>query len=685
MARAETEQLVVQLEARIRDFERNMQRANRTANRQFGQVERRAQQNATRLQQTMGRATAGISGQFAAMGRSMAGAFGVGLGAAGITMMARSALQTADAIGKMADRAGTGVEAFQRLAFAADLAGVSKEQLTTSLGMLNRRMAEGVVQGADTEDALLRIADRVQNATTAAERARIANEAFGRSGQQLLPFLQQGRDGIEALTREAERLGLVLDEKTIRQAEALNDELSRMMAVARTNIQGGILSGLVRDSEGLRSAYSDPQFQQGLRAFGQFIGESLGFLVRNADTIIRVMRALAAVYIGAKVGSAIGGRRGAMIGGAVGAGAAGLAELLRESADEVEEAVGRLDRSLSSLGDLGDLGGGTTGADPLAPLRNATRDARFELELLQSDLDDFSKDIARSLKGFGIIDSLDDLTPTAEVEEYALAVRRLRNEQEAQAAGEADQARAADIWRATRTEAEQYEETLRELIRLRQQGHLDEETYARAVQQAQEGLKSATEETSEAIEGFGRIASSAFEDAVIGGNKLREVVQGLAEDIARLMLRQAVTQPLTAAITGWLGGLFAAQGAAFSRGDVVPMARGGTGSGGILKRPTAFPMRSGGLAIGGELADEAILPLRRLPSGELGVGAAGGGKPVVNFAPVVQINVDRPSVQSEEDSARLAQTLAKHVDSALDAKVHQFVRRQMKPGGMLNL
>ena len=40
----EAEQLVVSLEARIREFERNMQRAQRTANDNFRGIERRARQ-----------------------------------------------------------------------------------------------------------------------------------------------------------------------------------------------------------------------------------------------------------------------------------------------------------------------------------------------------------------------------------------------------------------------------------------------------------------------------------------------------------------------------------------------------------------------------------------------------------------------------------------------------------------
>lgn len=69
-----------------------------------------------------------------------------------------------------------------------------------------------------------------------------------------------------------------------------------------------------------------------------------------------------------------------------------------------------------------------------------------------------------------------------------------------------------------------------------------------------------------------------------------------------------------------LGG--AAYGAVFEGGNVIPFARGG-----VVDRPTLFPMARG-MGLMGEAGPEAVLPLRRLPSGRLGVetpGSSPGG------------------------------------------------------------
>lgn len=82
----------------------------------------------------------------------------------------------------------------------------------------------------------------------------------------------------------------------------------------------------------------------------------------------------------------------------------------------------------------------------------------------------------------------------------------------------------------------------------------------------------------------------------------------------------------------WLG---SAHGNVFSAGQLVPFAQGG-----IVNRPTVFP-----LGVMGENGSEAIMPLARTRTGDLGVKTVGGGK---GAGPVTVINIsaiDGPSVE----------------------------------------
>lgn len=76
----------------------------------------------------------------------------------------------------------------------------------------------------------------------------------------------------------------------------------------------------------------------------------------------------------------------------------------------------------------------------------------------------------------------------------------------------------------------------------------------------------------------------------------------------------------SAFIAGGGVGLFA-KGGAFQNGNVIPFARGG-----IVSQPTIFPMANG-MGLMGEAGPEAVMPLRRLPNGRLGVEAANVNHP----------------------------------------------------------
>lgn len=176
---------------------------------------------------------------------------------------------------------------------------------------------------------------------------------------------------------------------------------------------------------------------------------------------------------------------------------------------------------------------------------------------------------------------------------------------------------------------------------------------------------------------LGLTFQSAFEDAIVRGKKFGDVLKGIGEDIARLIVRFTITIPLARALSetverifsggsggkssglgGLLGGIgdglgsalsnlfgggggqvvigantgIYARGGVFDRGaEVIPFARGGA----IVDRPTMFDMRGGRLGLMGEAGPEAIMPLERGPDGSLGVRGGGGGGMVVNFAPVI--------------------------------------------------
>ena len=76
----------------------------------------------------------------------------------------------------------------------------------------------------------------------------------------------------------------------------------------------------------------------------------------------------------------------------------------------------------------------------------------------------------------------------------------------------------------------------------------------------------------------------------------------------------------------WIGGLFAANGAAFTASGVKAFAKGGAFSNSIVRQPTLFRFADG-VGMMGEAGEEAIMPLARDSQGRLGVRYEGREAP----------------------------------------------------------
>lgn len=269
---------------------------------------------------------------------------------------------------------------------------------------------------------------------------------------------------------------------------------------------------------------------------------------------------------------------------------------------------------------------------------------------------------------------------------------------------EAARSEAERIVERTRTPEERFGAEVARLNELLSGGFIDEETFARAVRMGREEFERLTDQERDAeraAQDFANVIGKAFEDAVIQGNDLRAVMVGLLEDIERIILRVTVTKPLenflTGALSGAVGGLFGGRGGGVTEFNVGSGAGGFGGrfaadgavydrsgevqffaSGGVVDRPTAFRFASGA-GVMGEAGPEAILPLKRLPGGELGVQAESGGEIVVHFAPVTNIDARGSDPESIARLQRMLDVRDRQLEDKLLVKVADARQRG---GGM---
>ena len=174
---------------------------------------------------------------------------------------------------------------------------------------------------------------------------------------------------------------------------------------------------------------------------------------------------------------------------------------------------------------------------------------------------------------------------------------------------------------------------------------------------------------------FTRLEDSLFEFIKKGKFEFSKFTQAILDDLTKIIIRASIVQPLAQGILGGFGGgatagtsitttgtgsdfaSYSAKGNSFSSGQIQAFA-----SGGIVDKPTMFGFGSGKTGLMGEAGSEAILPLKRGPSGDLGVQASQSN---------VQVNIinNAPNVETETRESQNA-----HGDKVLDVLIISKVK-----------
>lgn len=202
----------------------------------------------------MGKVSKGIKGMASTMKAAAAGFVAAGAAVtAVIGKMVTDWARAGDEVAKMAKRTGFAAESLSELKYAADISGTSLDAIEKSVKRMAKTItdaSEGMATyiraferiGLKAED-LIGLApekqfDKIAMAIARLEdptlKAATAQDIFGRSGQELLPLLEEGAEGIKKLREEAHTLGVVFDEEAAVKAEKLSDSLTKL----NTSIKG---------------------------------------------------------------------------------------------------------------------------------------------------------------------------------------------------------------------------------------------------------------------------------------------------------------------------------------------------------------------------------------------------------------------------------------------------------------
>lgn len=548
---------------------------------------------------------------------SVVGALGVGLSAAGFAAFAKQGIDAADALNDMSDRTGVAVKTLAEYKLAATLADTSLEslakgvqKLTLSIGQAEaggKAQAEALktlgITARDPQQAFEQLADAVANSNDPIRTNAALNDLLGRSYTELLPLLQGGAQGLRDSAAASESYAEAMV-RLAPEAARINDQLDILKfnaSAAATSILAELVPSLNEYIAVGREVVNNGTLLDKVRFFA---------LGNASDEIVdRVRNNLKA--------------------------SAEMMEKLRGSA-----ARANAEAATASTINLPDK--------TKKPGKEIDRDALFAEEIAAA-----WKQADAELERY-----LDDLAFMADVDAAQLGgVNEI-----AQQWAEAGRALTDEMM----TPLERANVEFGRLDELLARGAISWETYARAVFDTQAGIETMPEAigaAKSAAEEFGLTFTSALEDAIVTGESFSDMLKGMEQDIARLIVRKTITEPLMNVDWGaMLGALIPS-----ANGNVFAGVPGLSAySGTVVSKPTLFPFAAGA-GLMGEAGPEAILPLKRGPNGKLGV--EGGGSSV-------QVNVinnaggtQATATEREDNGVRIVDVMVEQVEGAMSRRL----------------
>ncbi|MGY3359743.1 ribosomal protein L12E/L44/L45/RPP1/RPP2 [Bradyrhizobium sp. GM0.4] len=247
---------------------------------------------------------------------------------AAVALGVSNTLKSMDELNKQSQKIGIPVEQLSALKLAADLSDVSMEQLGVGVGKLSKNMVAAAAkptsdaanafralgvsvkdsngQLVPTQEMLLSLADKFSGLKDGAGKTAAAIAIFGKSGADLIPFLNAGRDGIQGMIDNAQKFGVVIDGPTAAAAEKFRDTLT-MLGAAKDGIivklTAFLLPALQQFADRMLAGASNADKQQQKLSVLKTAFEGLARVVLLVADNFKIVLQLGAVFVAAQVAS----------------------------------------------------------------------------------------------------------------------------------------------------------------------------------------------------------------------------------------------------------------------------------------------------------------------------------------------------------------------------------------------
>lgn len=245
-------------------------------------------------------------GAFAAMGTAIVGS------TAALAGSAKETSEYADTVDKMSQKLGVSTEAYQEWDYVLNISGTSMQSMQTGMKTLTNKLDDAKngsedaaamfeklglsmedVQNMSREEIFEAAITGFQGMEDSAERAALANDLFGKSGQELAPLFNTSAEETARLRQEVNDLGGVMSDDAVKAGAAFKDSLTGLqtaMTGAKNNIMSNFLPSLTTLTDGLAKLFSGDTsgiglIKQGIEDFAAKLNEKLPKVLETVGSV----------------------------------------------------------------------------------------------------------------------------------------------------------------------------------------------------------------------------------------------------------------------------------------------------------------------------------------------------------------------------------------------------------------
>ena len=216
--------------------------------------------------------------------------------------LAKETASYGDTIEKNSQKVGLSMKSYQQWDYAMNLAGTSMQDCTNGLKTLtntfddanngSKSAAEkfnrlGIslddLKGKSREEVFSETVKALQNISDETTKAALANDMFGKSGQNLLPLFNQTNEETEKLLEEAQKYGMVMSDDAVKASADFEDSLTKLQGTlngVKNNLMGDFLPSLSLVMDGLSDIFA------GVDGGSEKLKEGINGLIENVDSMI---------------------------------------------------------------------------------------------------------------------------------------------------------------------------------------------------------------------------------------------------------------------------------------------------------------------------------------------------------------------------------------------------------------